>query len=211
MEITSDAIWNFVRDDTYLTTNIIIAVGSLILYLLCLLLWKLTDCCKTFAGRVVIDAKSESKYDVARSENPALSDEAIVYRYLYKTYWKKCKHHPRPSKTSEIFETDFKPVLRIYDHDRNIHIIYSRKTVWKLAFSEKLESGRNEKFGFVFKGLKSWSAEETQGRFANVMQDLFELRQVIMPHISIQFDLFISKIQLYNLILSRLYTNKTLS
>lgn len=194
-KITKD-IWKFLTDDTYQVTNVIITLECFLLYLVCWLLWQLTKCFRAYAYHVVEETKSEiNKIKTPLDKTP--SDEAIVYRYLHKTYWEKRKHQRSLTRSSdEITESDFRPVLRIYDKDRNIHIIYSRKTVWKLAFSESLESGHNEKFGFVFKGLKSWSSEETQGRFANVMQDLFELRQVltiIFPIFSFHCEKFTHK------------------
>jgi len=169
-------------DDTYLSNNIIILVLSIVIYLLFWLFHSLTNCFSAHAKHVASE-EIVNKYGGISEDNTVdpekglLSDEAIVYDYLHKTYWsKKYKTlHPRKQK---ITETSFRPTLRHFNKQRDIHIIYSKKTLWRLAFSEKLESGLNEKFAFIFKGLKSWSVEETQGRFSDVMEDLLEFRQV---------------------------------
>lgn len=172
-------------DDTYFCNNVSLVVLSVVIYVLFWFFRLLTHCFSTRAKHVVAEEKDasiscdNSSRELTKTKSPGeLTDEEIIYRYLYKTYWYTKYPEKNPRKRSKITEKDFRPTLRHYNVDRDIQIIYSRQTVWRLAFSEKLELGANEKFAYVFKGLKSWSTEETQGRFANVTDDLLEFRQV---------------------------------
>ena len=170
-----DEILDFITSDTVLSTNLIVLIECFVIYFLFWLWYKLHDCCRKRAKHVVEEI-IQDKDGVESSDINTLSDEAIVYNFLHQNYW--CKKFPERSKKKKISEKDFRPTMRHFDKDRDIYIVYSKKTVWRLAFSENLESGLKEKFAFVFKGLRSWSVQETQGRFANVMQDLLEFRQV---------------------------------
>lgn len=173
-------------DDTYFCNNVSLVILSVVIYVLFWFFRLLTRCFSTHAKHVVTEEKDAStscddnnSQELTKTKSLGEpTDEEIIYRYLYKTYWFTKYPEKNARKRSKITEKDFRPTLRHYNVDRDIQIIYSRKTVWRLAFSEKLELGANEKFAYVFKGLKSWSADETQGRFANVTDDLLEFRQV---------------------------------
>lgn len=176
------------NNDTYFCNNLSLVILSVVIYILFWFFRLLTRCFSTHAKHVVtVEKNANISCDDCSQELTKIksttapgepTDEEIIYRYLYRTYWFTKYPKKNPRKRSKITEKDFRPTLRHYNKDRDIQIIYSRQTVWRLAFSEKLELGANEKFAYVFKGLKSWSSEETQGRFANVTADLLEFRQV---------------------------------
>lgn len=178
-----DALFEILYDDdTYFCNNVSLVVLSIVIYLLFLLFRLLTRCFSAHAKHVVQKEKDGgTSYEKRPTKSPPsgeFTDEQIIYDYLYRTYWFK-KYPEKNPRKRKITEKDFRPALRHYDTDRDIQIVYSRQTVWRLAFSEKLELGAKENFAYVFKGLKSWSSEETQGRFANVTADLLQFRQVI--------------------------------
>ena len=164
-------------DDTYFCNNVSLTALSVAIYVLFWLFRSLTRCFSTHAKHVVAKEK-DAGTSCGEEPEAEVTDEEIIYRYLYKNYWFTKYPEKNPRKRSKISEKDFRPALRHYNIDRDIQIIYSRQTVWRLAFSEKLELGANEKFAYIFKGLKSWSTEETQGRFANITDDLLKFRQV---------------------------------
>ena len=161
-------------DGTYFSTAIFLILESFVLYFIAKLFNKFVTFIFRKKNHVVVD---NNKYGDAIERELRKTQEQILYDYLHETYWKQ-KYKDKISYKEKLSVDDLKPVLRISKSDRKIHIVYSKKSLWKLAFSEKLEAGANEKFGFIFKGLKSWCIEETRGRFANVMQDLLEFRQV---------------------------------
>lgn len=100
---------------------------------------------------------------------------SVFINYLNRAYWKHTAH----PVANEYTRDNLKPVMRLSKSRRKIHIVYSKNTLMKLAFSSNLNRGVNERFAFIFKGLKSWSVDETRGRFSDVMQDLLEFRQDI--------------------------------
>ena len=168
------------QDETYITTLIFISVNS---FIIAVTFYFVTSLFNFFARhnqnseKTHVPCANENKYGSEKDKEYRYHLQQTLYSYLHKNYW-KAKHEFNSPKTRELTEHDLKPVLRIYDKERKIHIIYSKKTIWDLAFSEKVESGASEKFAFIFKGLKSWSVEETKGRFDNVLNDLFQFRQV---------------------------------
>lgn len=170
-------------DEAFAVNGIILLAESCLIYLFVVLLHTLMRCCKSLKSSkkhvAESNIKNEYKYgDAHVNKEDQRNLEKYFYDYLYNTYWAS-KHERLPqSNDRKLNVSNLKPVLRVTKTERKIHCVYSKKTLWNLAFSERLEDGNNEKFGFIFKGLKSWCVEETQGRFANVMQDLLEFRQV---------------------------------
>ena len=168
------------QDETYITTLIFIAVNSFIIAVTFYFVTSLFNFLARHnqnSEKTHVPCANENKYGSEKNKEYGYHLQQTLYSYLHNKYW-KVKHEFSSPKAKELTEDDLKPVLRIYDKERKIHIIYSKKTVWDLAFSEKVESGASEKFAFIFKGLKPWSVEETKGRFDNVLDDLFQFRQV---------------------------------
>ena len=166
-------------DQSFICTTFILFLISCILFIMVYLP-------TLFVKKLFIEKSNENQTHVGRSQNvnkygAHFTDEEtskkLIYDYLYDKYWKK-RYEYAPPRRKEISAQDLRPVLRITDTERRIHVVYSKSTLWELVFSEKLECGVREKFGFVFKGLKSWSLQETQGRFSDVTEDLLKFRQV---------------------------------
>ena len=107
-----------------------------------------------------------------------LSPEQLLYRYLHKRYWGERGKHCEDRLPGVITCKDFKQVCRVTRTSPPMLLIYSKKSVWELGLSDRVEQGYKEQFSFVMRGPESSSNEMQTIKMQYAVNDLIEFRQV---------------------------------
>lgn len=154
----------------------------------------------------VDDQNSRPFYgDVRRSlddstANIILKPQIIIYRYLYRNYWNKKHRELESLLPGDLSYRDFKQVHRVTHTSPPILVIYSKKSVWELSLSERVEQGHKEQFSFFMRGPESASNKERIMKLNYVVDDLIRFRKVntnIMPEFLRETCLFTKKVVAY--------------
>lgn len=117
--------------------------------------------------------------DASDTRSNILTPALIIYRYLYKNYWKKQRRGIESTSPDTTSFRDYKQVHRITPTSPPVLVIYSKKSVWELGLSDRAEQGYKEQFSFLMRGPESSSDRERLRKIEYVLDDLVEFRKVI--------------------------------